>query len=288
MAAQLPNINVIQDTPTSPNHAPAPIYTAPATTSRSPPLENSAPEVHLANREVEGLQVDPNGPYPQPTTSESRPAAYGFPYFVVGKQAIPGDESGLIPVPLEKHSGVGKRTCGMKRRTFIIVLVVVVIVIICGAVGGGVGGYYAKQNSNPEPPYVTSGTSGMAKLPCSPASATAPGAPAATPRELKQPYLARGATFNITCRRGEPAGTKNNGRPVVNLGIFTEYTFKSCMDRCANLTECGGVAYGANLTDMVQDGDPGGNCLLKNGTWDASANRDTWFASGVKQNFKQS
>lgn len=55
------------------------------------------------------------------------------------------------------------------------------------------------------------------------------------------------------------------------------------MDACALDTACGGVTYGANLTKMLGvDGDKG-NCMLQNGTWDASASAAKWFASAVKE-----
>jgi hypothetical protein len=54
------------------------------------------------------------------------------------------------------------------------------------------------------------------------------------------------------------------------------------MEKCAENLGCGGVVYGANLTDMVADGDPGGNCLLKNGSWVASQIGKMWHASAVR------
>ena len=112
---------------------------------------------------------------------------------------------------------------------------------------------------------------------CRPAYVTPRSKPQATPRNVADPYVATGATFNITCRRIPPANA-----PLENFKVFTEYTFKDCMDKCAGYLHCKGVVYGANLTDMVADGKPGGNCLLKNGTWDASRPPGKfWMASGA-------
>jgi hypothetical protein len=61
-----------------------------------------------------------------------------------------------------------------------------------------------------------------------------------------------------------------------------EYNITACMDRCAQEQECKGIVYGANLTAMVADGDPGANCLLKNATWEPSSKKAFWFASAVK------
>ncbi|KAF2188307.1 hypothetical protein K469DRAFT_93652 [Zopfia rhizophila CBS 207.26] len=274
MATQIPDINVIQDTP---RDGPAQPHTLPTTLPRSPQY-STAPEVDLSNRDAEGLQVDLNGPYPEPTT-ESRPKAQWWPFSGSPQKQVVNEDGGLFPV--EKSPRRERRICGMKRKTFVLVLIVVILVI-CAAVGGGVGGYEASKKKS-EPEYVTSGTTGMAKRPCAPQTATAPGAPAATPSGIPNPYLATGATFNITCQRGVQADAKVKGKPIANMKRFVKYTFTDCIDECAKLTECAGVTYGANLTNMLEDGDPGGNCLLKNGTWDASADRADWFASAVKE-----
>ncbi|KAF7569524.1 hypothetical protein A1F97_10207 [Pyrenophora tritici-repentis] len=113
---------------------------------------------------------------------------------------------------------------------------------------------------------VTSGTTGIAERPCIPAYVQPQSRPQATPRNVADPYVATGATFNITCRRVPPVDA-----PLENFKVFTIYTFKEW------------VVYGANLTDMVLDGKPGGNCLLKNATWDASRPPGKfWMASAVK------
>lgn len=118
----------------------------------------------------------------------------------------------------------------------------------------------------------------MAALPCNDAK---PGE-TAQPRGISNPWQTIGATFNITCGRGLPATGDRKGRPITNLHRWTIYNITTCMDLCANDTTCGGIVYGANLTDMVADGDPGGNCLLKNNTWDAVSQKEEWFASAVK------
>lgn len=130
----------------------------------------------------------------------------------------------------------------------------------------------------------------MAARPCTPASVSPASAPQATPRAISNPYLAHGgagtkngATFDITCRRGVPVTGDQDGNRVTNIGRFVTYNFTACMDHCAETAGCHGVVYGANLTEMVADGDPGANCLLKNGTWEPVERRETWMASALKR-----
>lgn len=54
------------------------------------------------------------------------------------------------------------------------------------------------------------------------------------------------------------------------------------MERGADDLDCGGVVYGANLTAMVADGDPGANCLLKNSTFVPGRVGKFWQASAVR------
>ncbi|KAF2658795.1 hypothetical protein K491DRAFT_713271 [Lophiostoma macrostomum CBS 122681] len=298
MATRVPSIHVIRDTPTSPNHHPVLLHTSPSSSPQS-----SAPEVDTSVRETyEGLQVDPNGPYPQPTTSDTETKHQWWHFGGSSeKQTRHGsDDAGLIPsehAPAQNRKR--KRICGLKRRTFIITAAVVAILVVCAAIGGGVGGALAARHARDDDnnggyPVVTSGTTGMAALPCrntsSSSTSTSPNSPAATPRDIANPYLATGATFNITCRRGPPGdgdGDGNSdgngsGHPIGNLHRYTEYNITACMARCAAEQACKGVVYGANLTAMVADGTPGANCLLKNATWDAVGERAFWVASAVK------
>lgn len=139
MAASAPHINVIRNTPTSPNHAPVNVFT-----SLAPAPGADAPEV---SHDAEGLQVDPHGPYPNPTIEEEGTAKW----WVVGgsseKQARIDDDDGLIPAEERSRRKDERRICGIKRRTFFITLIIA-IVIVAAAVGGGVGGYFA---SKPKP-----------------------------------------------------------------------------------------------------------------------------------------
>ncbi|KAF2265747.1 hypothetical protein CC78DRAFT_532122 [Lojkania enalia] len=300
---RLPNINVIQDSPTSPGQAPHRAFTAPRDRQVN---VDGAPEVDRTWREVEGLQVDPNGPYPQPTTGVgARPEKYVLSLPSSNEKQVSHDDAGLLSVEHEsRRDAQERRICGLKKRTFIIVAAIIATFVIVAAVGGAVGGYYANKTdttptkttgsmtSGTTSPMnlgttgpVTSGTTGMASLPCSPnpATSTNPSAPRFVPRDIPNPYLTIGATFSITCRRGVRGSKDRRGRFIDNIGIYTMYNFSSCMDKCAEKLDCGGVTYSANLTDMLADGDPGGNCLLKNGTFDAVAPRAPWFASGVKE-----
>lgn len=151
MAARIPDINIIQDTPTSPNHAPRTFYTSPDSLPRVPEDGLAAPEL---DRHAEGLQVDPNGPYPQPTTRASEVGEkHWYAFGDAGEKQLSKDESGLIPYESSIRRRDG-RICGLKRRTFIIVAVVASILLAIAAIGGGVGGYFANKSSSPK--YVLS------------------------------------------------------------------------------------------------------------------------------------
>ncbi|RMZ71890.1 cytochrome P450 [Pyrenophora seminiperda CCB06] len=255
------------------------------------------------NRDAEGLQVDyhAGGLHPDPMKKHHPDDKYVSLH----------DNAGLMPMePVALKSTTVKhrreRICGIKRRAFFIVLAVVMLVVLVAAVGGGEEHSNADkvcraaatlqpkdqilsiptsedQGESAEDPQVTtfavtSGTTGIAERPCTPAYVTPRSKPQATPRNVADPYVATGATFNITCRRVPPVNA-----PLENFKVLTEYTFKDCMDKCAGYIHCKGVVYGANLTDMVADDKPGGNCLLKNATWDASRPPGKfWMASGVK------
>lgn len=145
---QIPNINLVQDTPTAPNHEPVPVYTSPRI-PRIPENGEAAPEV---DRHAEGLQVDTNGPYPQPTTDEkwAHYAGAGAGH----EKQLQHDDAGLIPCEQTGQRRRDGRICGLKRRTFIIIAAIVGIIVICAAIGGGVGGYYANRTPTPTTPYV--------------------------------------------------------------------------------------------------------------------------------------
>ena len=136
---------MIRDTPVSPNHRPVLLHSS----SPSSSSESSYPEVDTTSRDTyEGLQVDPNGPYPQPTTSDDD---IKHKWWHIGgsseKQIRPGsDDAGLIAVE-QTRTGKPKREriCGLKRRTFFIVAAIVGILVVCAAVGGGVGGAMAAR-----------------------------------------------------------------------------------------------------------------------------------------------
>lgn len=127
---------------------------------------------------------------------------------------------------------------------------------------------------------VTSGTTGMALVPCGSSTPTTSGTPRSTPVDVSNPYLTIGATFNITCRRGIPSNSKS---PVGDVKRYIRYNITSCMDECAREgPTCSGIIYGANLTAMLQDGVPGANCILKNDTWVPTLKKEEWFASALK------
>ena len=119
------------------------------------PLQNrsysyEAPEW---NRESEGLQINPNGPHPFPSTKAiDSTSKHSLPWLrsiaSTQKQLAVGQE-GLIPADEATNHD---RTCTLKRRTFIIILSICVLIVICAAVGGAVGGYYGTRSSHPYVP----------------------------------------------------------------------------------------------------------------------------------------
>lgn len=302
----------------TPNH-PDPAYTSHNlhnTSRRSYP----APEV---DRAAEGLQVDPNGKYPWASTREidstSKHWIPSLRALASSEKETSRSEDGLIPDIHEENSEHGK-VWGYKRRSFIITASICVLLVMCVSVGGALGGYYANKStrastststptttatsvitsastttstSRPAPTPITieydtddadaveTGTTGMAHLPCTDAEVSSPSAPQAIPRNITNPYespTGQHASFDITCRRGIPASLT-----IDNLRIFTMYNLTTCMDRCSEVKGCMGVLYGANLTRMVSDGLPGGNCLLKNAAWEPTRRRESWFASAVRR-----
>jgi hypothetical protein len=126
MATQIPHIEIQHPTPITPS-------------------ANLVREVYLPASHAQGLEVDPNGRYPEPSTD----AHYTK---FAEKELKYDDNAGLI---LSKELDVNaqqrreQRICGCTRRTFIIMASIVSIIVVCAAIGGGVGGYYAHKSSTP-------------------------------------------------------------------------------------------------------------------------------------------
>jgi hypothetical protein len=264
MATQIPHIEIQHPTPITPS-------------------ANLVREVYLPASHAQGLEVDPNGRYPEPSTD----AHYTK---FAEKELRYDDNAGLI---LSKELDVNaqqrreRRICGCTRRTFIIVASVVSIIVICAAIGGGVGGYYAHKSSTPSltpspslpssyvfyplaqtyklspvthlspstslpasftseptsppaiptstpsPAPVTSGTVGMAALPC---TENVPSIPVGD-----HPYRTTGATFRISCQLGLPRTGAIAGDNIANFKMWVTYNITDCMDKCAGVVGCKGV-----------------------------------------------
>lgn len=153
MVAHIPTINVIRDSLTSPDHGPVSLHTSPTSSPGT-----GAPEVDLSQRDGEGLQVDLNGLYPEPTTDSGSKHKWWQLSASSEKQIPHCDDAGLILV--EEHvRQQDRRTCGLKRRTLITLATIIAILVICAAIGGGVGGYFANK-----PTPTSTSVSGSAEL----------------------------------------------------------------------------------------------------------------------------
>ena len=108
-----------------------------------------APEV---NRDDEGLQVDPNGSYPFPTTKEVVDSTskhwLPWPNSVASseKQLCRGQE-GLIPVE-ESIVRRNDKIWRFRRKPFIIITSICIVVAICAIVGGVVGSQRATKTAH--------------------------------------------------------------------------------------------------------------------------------------------
>lgn len=134
----------IQNTPTTFNSR------HPQNPFRSRSNSYEAPE---RNRENEGLQVDPNGAYPFPSTraidSTSKHIVPWFDSRGSSEKQLARGQEGLITTDEDGDENSGhERIWLFKRRTFIVIVSICVVVAICAAVGGAVGGYYRRQSTH--------------------------------------------------------------------------------------------------------------------------------------------
>lgn len=134
----------IQNTPTTFNSR------HPQNPFRSRSNSYEAPE---RNRENEGLQVDPNGAYPFPSTraidSTSKHIVPWFDSRGSSEKQLARGQEGLITTDEDGDENSGhERIWLFKRRTFIVIVSICVVVVICAAVGGAVGGYYRRQSTH--------------------------------------------------------------------------------------------------------------------------------------------
>jgi len=125
----------------------------------------------------------------------------------------------------------------------------------------------------------------MASLPCHTATVSPSTAPQATPRNIPNPYDSPSgdhAQYEITCRRGAP-DVDHNQISIDTIRRFITYNFTECIAHCSDFKNCGGVVYNANLTGSLADGEPGGNCLLKNARFEPTSIRKHYVASAIKK-----
>jgi hypothetical protein len=108
------------------------------------PYEGSpAPEL---NRDAEGLQVDPNGLYSQPSTG-AQLQNWLFTHEENGEKQAMYEDGKLMPSKGAAKKLRGKRIYGLPKRTFVIIAIVSAITVVC--IAGGVAGYYANRSSSP-------------------------------------------------------------------------------------------------------------------------------------------
>jgi len=108
------------------------------------PYESSpAPEL---NRDAEGLQVDPNGLYSQPSTG-AQLQNWLFAHEENGEKQTMYEDGKLMPSKGAPQKCRGKRIYGLPKRTFVIIVIVSAITVVC--IAGGVAGYYANRSRSP-------------------------------------------------------------------------------------------------------------------------------------------
>jgi hypothetical protein len=118
-----------------------------------------------------------------------------------------------------------------------------------------------KDLPSPTTSYVTSGTSGLAANSC---NSTDP----------KNYFAPDGTQFTEYCFTDWPDGAAaaDGQGKVQDLDAVTVYTFEDCIQNCldynqglaANETQCRAVTYNSNLTSIIEVGQQGGDCFLKN------------------------
>lgn len=194
--------------------------------------------------------------------------------------------------------GPKRKILGMRVGVFWTVLVIIIVVILGVGIGVGVGvglkGDSDGDKSSSSSPtssstsfsqtktsdtttqsststgtstttattaVVTSGTHGLAANSC---TFTSP-----------RTYQASGdSKFTQYCFTDWPSGVAaaDGSGPVKDLKRTTVYTFEDCMNACVtynkNLpktsTKCEAITYNSNLTSIIEEGQQGGNCFLKN------------------------
>lgn len=110
------------------------------------PYEGSpAPEL---NRDAEGLQVDPNGTYPEPTIGANS-HNWLFAHEENGEKQVRYDDVEPMPSKGAMKKRRRKRISGLPKRTLVIIAIASAITLVC--IAGGVGGYYANRSSSPTP-----------------------------------------------------------------------------------------------------------------------------------------
>ncbi|KAF2491455.1 hypothetical protein BU16DRAFT_529973 [Lophium mytilinum] len=127
------------------------------------------------------------------------------------------------------------------------------------------------STSTPTPTYVTSGTTGMAELPC--------------PYDTSVPYLesTTRTSFNVSCGTDMPEWmTGANGFHVHDDSRFVAYTLEDCLEKCAVTPKCAAAAYGANLTELVEVRGGTGNCFLKNSTVTQPVGSFGWMITAMR------
>jgi hypothetical protein len=119
----------------------------------------------------------------------------------------------------------------------------------------------ATAQPSPTASFVTSGTHGLAANSC---NSTDP----------KNYFAPDGTEFTEYCFTDWPNGgaAADGQSPVQDLDTVTVYTFEDCMQQCldfnsglsGNDTQCHAVTYNSNLTSILEVGQQGGDCFLKN------------------------
>jgi cytoskeletal protein RodZ len=243
--------------------------------------QNNAPEVYHPPAH---LEHNPNG---QPNAQVNGYKPYNE---YAEKQAVTTQH--------ESPSGTKRRILGLPVAVFWTIVGLVVLLVLGVALGAGLGVGLKHNDSTATPTstsakgtpshapvtttstsissqssstrtstaaptqtsFVTSGTHGIAANSC---NSTSP----------KQ-YNIDSTEFTAYCFSDWPNGAEaaDGSSTVKDLDALTVYTFEDCMQECldynqglsGNATQCKAITYNANLTSILEVGQQGGDCFLKN------------------------
>lgn len=195
--------------------------------------------------------------------------------------------------------GPKRKILGMRVGVFWTVLVIIIVVILGIGIGIGVGVGLKRDNdgdkstsSSPNTTPLSSSSSQTKTSDTTTQSSTSTGTSTTTATTAAvtsgtHGLAANSCTFTSPrtfqadgdkkftqyCFTDWPRGVEaaDGSGPVKDLQRSTVYTFEDCMNECvtynknlpSSKTKCAAVTYNSNLTSIIEVGQQGGNCFLK-------------------------